>query len=69
MTLLWTENVSDKFYLVIVKRMWNFYPRGFTSILLNKIDLIRFCVLYIFPIYMHIGVEGVTTYKEKRKEN
>ena len=30
------------------------------TILLNKIDLIRFHVLYVFPIYMHVGVEGVT---------
>ena len=27
---------------------------------LNRIDLIRFHVLYVFPIYMHVGVEGVT---------
>ena len=32
----------------------------FTYDLLNKIDLIRFRVLYVFPIYMNVGVEGVT---------
>jgi len=30
-------------------------------ILLNKIDLIKFRISYVFPIYMHVGVEGVTT--------
>ena len=29
-------------------------------ILLNKIDLIRFHVLYLFPICMHVGVGDVT---------
>jgi len=30
------------------------------TILLNKIDLTRFRVLYVFPIYMHVGVQSVT---------
>jgi len=29
-------------------------------ILLNKMDLIRFLILYIFFIYIHIGIESVT---------
>ena len=29
-------------------------------ILLNKIDLIRFRALYVFFIYMHVGIKSVT---------
>ena len=58
--MFWAKDVSDMFYLVIVKWMWTFYPRELFYVHWIKSHYVILYFHVFYYINMYIGVEGVT---------